>query len=1712
MEGSPVLLPDMLSHWFRMAWVSESRMRGLQFLFGTWVLLVPALGAQDISTEPPVQTDRPAVFREALRAGEVDLVQEWDRFVGFLDALEGAPASDDSRFKYLALLVEAGTLLRPLDAAMLHEAAFGDYLQKGLRVVTDPQMDGVLRLLLAESLLRRSNMQDALARRAETLLKEAILRLPEESPLEHAHHALGRIYRFWGEAGPHRFPDSPGNLTRAVQHLKQAVSVPGLEASFLREVDRALDALTTPQLEVSVSRRFTPDSALRIDILTRNIGDVQLTFYELPMEHQGIGLSVKEIRELLSRQEDPVSRMVYAETYETGARDVNDWQRMSLTPQVTLPAGWYRVVIANKDIEADSLLLVTPVELAAVETGNGDLLVWVGNVDTGFPLPSIPGGVLDAEGNPLSSFVTGEDGFARVAADQIAGWREIHLHAPHAPGHLRRGAALLDEHPPWVLMHPRFSGGQSRLPWAVIKSEDDGAEGTRLQLPDGEEVALSASGQAAGWATGEIGLQDRRLPEGHVQALLPDGSRFHLAYLEGIEESLMEIRFFGDRLQAGRQVFRAGAPLRLELAVRETGTALPDFLRLRISEVMRRPYSLPGEQDVGLERVRLLHQDLVGFPDRERMVLSYEVPELGSGDAPAAYKVEVYPFNSDQLLAEGWFGIVAAEAVVAFASGEQLINSGEEIEIRYEKLHYADTTDVVIEGHFVINRETWVRRYVHRKRGQEINEEAYLELPDRSLLGAAKTDYRLASQGFEREQVGRVPAELAEASGLFSLMLEDAGFYNIEFQPGTTGVAAHYPDGPLELWVVPGEDSTVDFRSDRPRLIVEPADEGALEVLLLLGNDASTAVLYLDDGSGEPQAMVYQPERRSLYKVFNPAASGEGAGISRALFVGNGVTRWLSAFPVRDTLPDWQLHPVEGFLGLNPGVEFSWEFELGESPPREPLFWTFIESGHFATWRQGLEWQEALHAEKRQRAHNGAHSLSGWLPVQEAQADPNFDRGDEGGQAWSMPRDPRSFSALFPELMKAEEALATADGIGFTRMETAREGQQANLSGSFPLAAGRWELLVFQLGDDQRLRYRNWGVSTELPIQTILMGPETVRTGDAAELLLRMENTTELRETLEAETVEFTGMEWSGFPDTGIALRPFSSRELRIPVRLTKAGERQFRISLKGGRKSSEAMHVFSVGDLLERTAVADIRIFDADEARGGMEFTHRGLAEPQLVMASNIGSLLPALRDLAAAGTRETDPRALALMDWCLRQAFARHGMAGYLPENIGGGDGLPGQLVDSQLPDGGWSWLEDGEADPWLSAFIVWAIQLFDPAPKGDSEAVLEAAYPYLQAVLVDHTIALKDRLMALRAFAVPGLHVQDWRPSRIEARTFLDVFSEREELTRIELCILMQIAKAYGFREEVELLSGQIGDQLLPFPEGEAVDFRTASLLYLALMESPDETKVESLLRHALALAGTEGLRGGWDALAGFLDLGAAFFRDGPFQTTGAVRFILSGKEASVFSLEPHDNPSGYGLYPLGADEATAGSLELELEPVGAPSRLFILLGGQALAEPPQAYPGETTVSMQRQFSEDTLLRGRRLRTEPLPAPALLRQGDTLSVDYQFSNPESVRVVEFRIPMPAGLSFKSASLIHAGEFGEDLILSGDLLQLQPQEISLEDALRVRLRAAPFREGAIVLKVEYEALWAGVYQWPAPEIVYPKSGKAYLLDRDRTLEVTSD
>ncbi|HSH09100.1 MAG TPA: hypothetical protein VK995_01840, partial [Oceanipulchritudo sp.] len=805
-----------------------------------WAQEAPALGDWE-------QQWNDLYAREDLSSGErlasqTELVKAAGPLVGWRDArvwdwtrqvLSGWESSADleaAYAAYLSLLDLIGKAVATLDQPLPDESALRDFYQRALTIARTPAEEGRLLFYLAESVLRSSPDTHETRRRAEAYLQQAALSLSDEPPMDAVQFRLAELYRGWDSISDEVQEDEDSYLSRVVFHYRYIQGMSSAREPYLAAAAAALEELLSPGLDLQVANRFLPENDIRISINSRNLPQVTLEVYSLPWKMQEYPVSHARMQVEWLAGEPAAETLVFSKSLPVTSRQRYDWEEHEFRLGENFTSGWYWVRVTGGELMDQDLMLVTPLELSVIPRSPDLVSVWVVDAESGHPVPNAAYQVLGLDGQLLTSGICDANGLAHVEIQGGADWTEIHVTDGMSPALVRKEDLENGPEPisPWIIPGSTEVEPGGILEWMVLAIDGlptEGVDSIRVRLPDGSRLAGSLSRIGPHALIGRVTIPQTASIAGPVYLEMPGGDHVMVSHLKTVERFPLSVDISGERYSEGANLFLSSAPLAVRIfSNATTDQPIPDYLRVRITAFDRKAYFPKGEFSTDSKETVVL-ENIYKFGVAESGNTHFDLPDIDADGDLLILRIEVYALDSSELIGQAYLALLPYRTLVGLKLSEQLVSQGDTVEVNFSLTKAEESSPRAFEGELVVFRESWESRYIHRKKGTLLSEADYLALPDRSLLGAAKTDYRLLEQGFVREEISRIAVNVDQLSTI-PIKLDRAGYYHIEFEGREMETRANYPDGPMEVWVIPDSTDLRAFHSEKPRLITEYGVDG----------------------------------------------------------------------------------------------------------------------------------------------------------------------------------------------------------------------------------------------------------------------------------------------------------------------------------------------------------------------------------------------------------------------------------------------------------------------------------------------------------------------------------------------------------------------------------------------------------------------------------------------------------------------------------------------------------------------------------------------------------------------------------------------------------------------------------------------------------------------------------------------------------------------
>ena len=401
----------------------------------------------------------------------------------------------------------------------------------------------------------------------------------------------------------------------------------------------------------------------------------------------------------------------------------------------------------------------------------------------------------------------------------------------------------------------------------------------------------------------------------------------------------------------------------------------------------------------------------------------------------------------------------------------------------------------------------------------------------------------------------------------------------------------------------------------------------------------------------------------------------------------------------------------------------------------------------------------------------------------------------------------------------------------------------------FPDSLTRWRATARAVGPDTSVGWTSTNAQTRAPLQVRLQAPRFFVVGDvcvvSSVLMNQTDQPIEVRSLLEATGVTLTG----GYHD-GAFVKEQRAPTLLIPAHGEVTDHWAVQVPAEGPVKLTvRAIPVAAaqagLADAMERTYLAyphGIEKLLAVTGKGTGDETLAELALPAERMtnhtrltinvtpslAVSMLDALPYLADYPYGCTEQTLSRFLPAVvvrktlrdlgldaEAALSHAFGGiHTVApGQVAPNLGSKKDLTkldemvraglARLLDSQKADGSWGWWQDGASDPWMTAYVVWGLNLALEAGVTMEAGPVDRAAAWLEKHLAEQNRQPGVQVWMLHALAAQHTRTQARIVRTFQAAAFKNLWDQRDPLTGYERALLILAARSFGTPEQVAVL---------------------------------------------------------------------------------------------------------------------------------------------------------------------------------------------------------------------------------------------------------------------------------------------------------------------
>ncbi|HEY0602747.1 MAG TPA: Ig-like domain-containing protein [Herpetosiphonaceae bacterium] len=446
--------------------------------------------------------------------------------------------------------------------------------------------------------------------------------------------------------------------------------------------------------------------------------------------------------------------------------------------------------------------------------------------------------------------------------------------------------------------------------------------------------------------------------------------------------------------------------------------------------------------------------------------------------------------------------------------------------------------------------------------------------------------------------------------------------------------------------------------------------------------------------------------------------------------------------------------------------------------------------------------------------------------------------------------------------------------------------------------------------------------------------------------------------------------------------------------------------------------------------------------------------------------------------------------------------------------------RLASLQQLDGGWSWWNDSETDPYLTAYVVQGLLEARKAGYGVDQQMFDRGVAYLESVL-DNGMLNDPARPWLKEARTYVLYVLAEAGKADRGRT-IALYDERTSLAIYGRSYLLMTLQTLGNEDErVRTLIGELMSSAVLGPthghweEREAhfwtmnTDTRTTALALQALVRSdPDNFLVPNAVRYLMSVREDGHWRTTQETATALMALAEYTAQTGELSANYSYTAALDGKVLSSGKIDQRNLTDPINVVIALADLKAGGTSQLSLERQGDQGRLYYTLRMRYYEDAAAVQPLDQGLAVQREYSavDSTTLTA----TGELIKQA--RIGDLVQVRLTLTVPENVRYLAVEDMLPAGLEALDTSLKTVSDFAPDPALDNaateypDWWYFSQTEIRHD---RVALFATDLPKGTYHYTYlarattigSFQTLPATAYQMYAPEVFGRSAGAEFVV-----------
>lgn len=130
--------------------------------------------------------------------------------------------------------------------------------------------------------------------------------------------------------------------------------------------------------------------------------------------------------------------------------------------------------------------------------------------------------------------------------------------------------------------------------------------------------------------------------------------------------------------------------------------------------------------------------------------------------------------------------------------------------------------------------------------------------------------------------------------------------------------------------------------------------------------------------------------------------------------------------------------------------------------------------------------------------------------------------------------------------------------------------------------------------------------------------------------------------------------------------------------------------------------------------------------------------------------------------------------------------------------------RLYDFQHSDGGWGWWKEGSSDHWMTAYVVWGLNLAGQAGIEVKDGVTRRGADFLNKRLVEEELNPAMQAWMLHALALHKKRNVKYPFSDFQKTAFQNLWNKRDELNAYTRALLALSAHCYDRKSEAKILA--------------------------------------------------------------------------------------------------------------------------------------------------------------------------------------------------------------------------------------------------------------------------------------------------------------------